>query len=410
VADAEALAAYGRSLARYLSPDLKVRVQRGAVMLGTRVAGRWTALVRLVQPSPTFQVMTVKSRLGARWGEVDLRGAPDQVGPVLAAELRQLWENRWRAAAGTLSAEDEPPEAAHLAPGSGARGVRHRVGPDLFVVEDTFTEGPCPAASLDEWHRLRARWWIASPMSWSASDIPRERPLVVWAAEQCSERLLLAWTAAMLQPPGEPALWHAQPERWHGRGRPRTVGVVPAPWILAVRPRRLDAAEVELLGEAWTAYSEGDPAAFLALVDDHSDSVVAGLGHLCHRLPHTRTGLTYWEHRMISYIRDHPGTRSAAAISEALLHSERTGRLDLSGEDVLWDWLAELSGAGILDLQGGGESWNSSLALTEVGAAVLEGKRSRLDVAGFDRWFGGTHLRYPAGPLWTWDGTVARLV
>ncbi len=42
--------------------------------------------------------------------------------------------------------------------------------------------------------------------------------------------------------------------------------------------------------------------------------------------------------------------------------------------------------------------------LKSTGAAVLDGLANRLDIAGFDRWFGGTRMHHPGGVVWGWTG------
>ena len=51
---------------------------------------------------------------------------------------------------------------------------------------------------------------------------------------------------------------------------------------------------------------------------------------------------------------------------------------------------------------------DGTIALTEYGMAVLEGRADWLEVRPIDRWIGGTHLRPPH--VWRWDADAATLI
>jgi hypothetical protein len=51
----------------------------------------------------------------------------------------------------------------------------------------------------------------------------------------------------------------------------------------------------------------------------------------------------------------------------------------------------------------------ATIALTEDGEAVKQGKADRIRLSGIDRWLGGVHLQ-GSGPMWRWDEGQARIV
>jgi hypothetical protein len=50
----------------------------------------------------------------------------------------------------------------------------------------------------------------------------------------------------------------------------------------------------------------------------------------------------------------------------------------------------------------GNGTLRGTIALTDVGRAVLAGRQDRVETCGIDRWLGGVHLQQ-GGPIWRWD-------
>ncbi|MEM6928563.1 MAG: hypothetical protein AAF602_16625 [Myxococcota bacterium] len=402
----QALERFGREVAESLAPpDLDVKIGREAVTLRVKSGRRWHDLVRLVDPTSDARVMTARLKVGARWRDVELRGTAREVGRVLAAPLRLLWERPWRHA---VEGADAP--VTHLVHGASGSDTMLRAGlAPLVVFADALVEGPCPSVglsdprSLQEWRAVRDAWWgrVDAWLRPADTDLTSVERLVVWAPYHCAARLMLAFCAAGVRPP---ELWLGWPTRSRSRV-PRSVGEVPPHWLLAVEPRPLDPTEHALLVDVWTAYTMGDPGRFFDLVHAHPDSLIGGLCDLRNRLPHPDTGLTAWETQLLNLLRGADSRRAGALVGRLFRLGARPGTRDLGGDLVVMRWLVELGQAGLVAMDGPGQMWNSSFRLTDLGAAVLAGREDRVALAGFDRWFGGTRMREA---LWTWDGRTVR--
>ncbi len=56
----------------------------------------------------------------------------------------------------------------------------------------------------------------------------------------------------------------------------------------------------------------------------------------------------------------------------------------------------------------GNGTLRGTIALTDVGRAVLAGRQDKVATCGIDRWLGGVHLQ-PGGSIWRWDQSSNRL-
>lgn len=235
-------------------------------------------------------------------------------------------------------------------------------------------------------------------------DVP-DRAVVFWCGESLQEQLSLCWLVHFLvRAHGSrvrmsvvhsfaPSTSPAATGGIGGHGGSTTTNLTP----------NLRSAACSL----WTAFSVGSPADFETCAFVHERHPLFGyLPTLTQRLPSLRTGLSVWERRLVGRLM--AGDETHVAVARAL-GSHRKSR-DLIGDRVLLDRLYELARAGLLAEHGEGKQLRGpSFAPTALGRRVFRGRANRVELAGFDRWFGGTRLRTPDGSMWWFDWRTRRV-
>ena len=71
---------------------LKIRSKGKTAVVGIEDAGEWVALLRLSNPSASFNVMSLDARHHTRWSPTHVRGVPQTIAAALSGPLRFLWE------------------------------------------------------------------------------------------------------------------------------------------------------------------------------------------------------------------------------------------------------------------------------------------------------------------------------
>ena len=287
---------------------------------------------------------------------------------------------------------------------------------------DVFTEGPCrfeaplePAA----WLRRRRAWWArgagdaAEPGDVAlveatdealAGDLARcadFEAVWVWTADDLGEQLFACWMASILSTAdGRPPVLHARPVA--RRSTFSAMRLTDPDALRAVAPRPIGTGELDAAGALWRAYVSESPADFARLALAGSVGPLADqLAHLLPRFPARLDGLTAWERRLLTRMRDHAGEVTARTIGNVLGQSmDETP--DHIGDGTLFDMLLELGKSGLLEVDGDGEAMRSTrFGITALGRDVLDGRANRVAEVGFDRWIGGTHLDAATGaPFW----------
>jgi hypothetical protein len=179
--------------------------------------------------------------------------------------------------------------------------------------------------------------------------------------------------------------------------------------LRAVTPRPVAAVELEAAAALWGAYVSESPADFARLALAGSVGPLADqVAYVLQRFPARHDGLTAWERRLLTRIRDHAGEGTARTIGHVLGES-MDGTPDHVGDGTLFDFLLELGEAGLLEVEGDGTAMRSTrFEITALGRDVLGGGANRVAEAGFERWIGGTHLDASSGGAFWWfeDGRV----
>jgi hypothetical protein len=309
----------------------------------------------------------------------------------------------------------------HFILGQSASGSLRQGYRDACVatVSDWLSDGRCRFGEADDLARfLRARhaWWAETAgedslrACWSGPEHIREleaaadgiQEAVLWLADGATERLTACWLAATL--PRSVALEAAVPAKVRPDMAFQTIGMVPSEIMANTDLRAIAAPERQELAAAWQAFIEPGPERFFALVEEAAPaSLLAGLVELKNRFPARPDGLDHWERMLLEEIAANPGRRATYAIARVLVSS----RMDGSSEHSLLDTISEFAGAGLLhphDADIGAMSALGEYRVTPLGEQILAGRRNRVDVTGFDRWFGGTHLSSASDDMWWRDG------
>ena len=163
---------------------------------------------------------------------------------------------------------------------------------------------------------------------------------------------------------------------------------------------------------AWNAFRSPDPRAVASRVMMDMPELpflrTSLIRHL-EQFPSTRNGLSRSEQQALEAIADGAGTVRDAYAS----HQRREDPIWL-GDDTFADYLDALAaGASPLVALGDGAggtpgAMERTVALTDAGRAVLEGREDRVRLNGIDRWLGGVHLQ-GSEAAWRWDVAHRRL-
>jgi hypothetical protein len=270
----------------------------------------------------------------------------------------------------------------------------------VLVWNDLFAEGPLapvePAADL---RALRARFWAAKGAGVEAAlaaEMARRdgvfaeamaagRHVVIWLEHDLLDQLQLVHILATIV-----ALRHG-----YGNvelivvgevvGHPdfRGLGELQPHELEALWPKRvpLRPEAAELGARAWAAAAAPDPSALKTLLDADTSALpllAPALRRWLEELPDA-AGLALSERRILELLADGPRTRHELFLAHMELET-----VLFNGDAWFFDRIA---GLGPLVERAG-----DRVEITDLGRRVLAGKRDRVEVAGLDRWLGGTHL------------------
>lgn len=297
-----------------------------------------------------------------------------------------------------------------------------RVPGEFLVWRDALLDGPAPngLASRADWEERAARnatdWGISrdaylqGALSFFARlDAGDPEEVVLWFEEDLFCQLPLCH----LMPRAKKCApeWSVIcPERPLGTHSPDELRI-----HFAAR-RRPPPAREALAERAWAAYSASDPRGLEALVqEDLAAWPLLKRGLLAHlaRFPSTVNGLGALEAAAMAALRE--GPLAFPALFKRLQPTPLFRTYGIGDAQVasLVDGLSS-SPSPLLALTSPARRddvlervMTSTVTLTRVGEAVLNGSRDHTQLNPPDRWLGGVHLA-PGKPLWRWDG--AKLV
>lgn len=193
------------------------------------------------------------------------------------------------------------------------------------------------------------------------------------------------------------------------------LGELRAEELLSLFPTRVavEDAHYDLGSRAWQVFRAADPLILDAFVRGDTSALPflapALLRHL-EEYPWTRDGLSRTERRILSLLQH--GPMDIWKMFPAL-HEDETAFYIADGS--YWSIAEALATAQpplvSMDItsRAPGRLPAGTMALTDVGRAVLGGHVDRISVCGFDRWFGGVHLTAP-DRVARWDHAQGRIV
>lgn len=292
------------------------------------------------------------------------------------------------------------------------------IGGEVLCWRDVLHDGPVPAGlSLAELSAVRARY-IAGTGDGDSEAIARDFAARDAALDGCAAHdEVVLWFEHDLYD----QLQLLQVLDWFAANGPVRLSLVcGAEYLGPSTPARLAERFVErspvttdqlaLAAAAWAAFRSPDPRAIPALLEDDTlelpylaDALVRHL----EQFPSTVNGLSRSEHQGLQVI-----ANGAATLKDAYLASHH------ALEDPIWlgdTWFARYmddlaAGDRPLVTLGPGAHGDMArtIALTDDGRAVIDGREDHVRMNGIDRWLGGVHLH--GHDPWRWDEAAHVLV
>jgi hypothetical protein len=320
------------------------------------------------------------------------------------------------------------PPGLHVLLGDSAGGIFTRVffaRDRLLIDHDVLSCGPTPPCTdLVAWKKLRHDWWNQIVPGQAGDQPPSRFDLVqnarrlaeadrvhVWAATGVSEQLFVTFVVHLMQLVGGDTskLAMIQFEQADGR-RVHSLGeldedqmrAAPDPVALSV-----DGAQQYL--NAWAALTSPHPADLASFARDHAEAnrwLKLALQLMSRRYPDKRSGLSYWDHALLSRVK---GRGPAASHIIGFTMAETFEQGDSVGDWYLFGRLLRMGDPRhpkpLVTLSGDQMSIRQTEAvLTPFGEAVLAGTESNYPANPIDDWAAGVRLSSAQGQLWFSDG------
>jgi hypothetical protein len=167
--------------------------------------------------------------------------------------------------------------------------------------------------------------------------------------------------------------------------------------------RSIEAREAEALGRLWQALTDADPSNLCEVAPlIEATSLRQALPCLAWRYPNADTGIAFWDHALLANVKAH-GPRTPYVLGHTL--AGPGWDVDPVGDGWLFWRLRRMAapslGLPLIVLSGDPSSYRTcTVAITEAGVRVLDGRASALTFRDIDEWVGGTHLRSRDGGVW----------
>jgi hypothetical protein len=320
--------------------------------------------------------------------------------------------------------------ALHIVLGDNAAQVFRRVfkpNESPLVDQDVLSCGPTPATyDLAAWQNIRERFWrnhvpqaelehVPSPFNLvaNAQRLKEDTPIHVWAGTSLSEQLFIAFVVHLADAVGADARRISLVQFEHLRGsEARVMGVGELQDSqLADHPEPVGLSD-EVLTDyriAWAAMTSADPALLENFTNDRPNAnrwLAQAMPLMMRRFPDKATGLGYWDHVLLSKVREH-APKTAKIIASTLVN-------DLTDPDLTGDWylFGRLLRLGdeklprpLVSLVGDEPGMESLRAwLTPFGEAVLDGRESNYPTNPIEDYAAGVKLSSTDGTLWFRSG------
>jgi hypothetical protein len=176
--------------------------------------------------------------------------------------------------------------------------------------------------------------------------------------------------------------------------------------------RPVTTSQTNVARRAWAAFTSPEPTAFAQLLTDDTRALRFLDGAVRRQLqeyPAVSNGLPRTEREILTILETSGPMRPDDLFSAEQRREERV----YMGDASFW-WRVEALGAGphplvSLDVAPRVDHLpDGKVAITPVGRDILAGKKDWIDLAGFDRWLGGVHLKTP-GLIWRWSEESGQL-
>lgn len=320
------------------------------------------------------------------------------------------------------------PPGLHLVLGDSAGGIFTRVffaRDRLLIDQDVLSCGPTPPCTdLTTWNKLRHDYWssfvpghigehVHSRFNLldNAERLKEAERVHIWAATGVSEQLFIAFVVQLMKLiGGDVERLALMPIEKVGGKRVVALGELDEPQFREhPAPEILNVDVIQHYLNAWTALTSTDPEDLINFARDHADANIwlkLAMRLMSRRFPDKRTGLTYWDHALLSRIK-----KRGPAVSHVIGYtmSETFEFGDLVGDWYLFGRILKLGSKDnpqpLLELSGDLQSIrNTEAVLTPFGAAVLKGEASNYPANPIDDWAAGVKLSSAEGRLWFNDG------
>jgi hypothetical protein len=320
------------------------------------------------------------------------------------------------------------PPGLHVLLGDSAGGIFTRVffaRDRLLIDQDVLSCGPTPPCTdLAAWIKLRHDYWnnvvpghqgehVLSRFNLvdNAQRLKDAERIHVWAATGVSEQLFVAFVVHLAQLVGAD-LGKLALVQFEMLGKQRVIGMGEldeAQMRAAPEPVEMTTDSAQQYLNAWHALTQPDPTELAGFAREHPESnrwLKLALQLMTRRFPDRRTGLSYWDHALLSRV----ATRGPA-VSHILgfTMAETFDQGDLVGDWYLFGRLLRLGSAAnrkpLLMLTGDQLSIRHTEAtLTGFGEEELASKAANYPENPIDDWAAGTQLVSRRGQLWFNDG------
>ncbi len=313
----------------------------------------------------------------------------------------------------------------HITDGESVAGTLREVGipGDVSVYGDLMYEGPAPAGLTPEaWRDARARFLSEAGYTTledarrylracedALSSFGRYEQVVIWLDHRLSDQLILIrvldWFSR--QNLGGVELGLIVVGHYPGIDHFTGLGELTADRLASLADTRMTVtdAQFRLARAAWDAFTSADPTAMERFRERNTSVLpfVAGAfrRHL-EQFPSVDGGLSRTQRQALSILREQgtlPGRRLFSAVQrleEQLFMADSSFYRIMKTLSTGRRPLVQMSGSG-------------TVALTETGRDVIEGRADHIALNGIDEWLGGVHLKGERA-VWRWDRTSARLV
>ena len=320
------------------------------------------------------------------------------------------------------------PPGLHIVLGDVAGGIFTRVffaRDRLLIDQDVLSCGPTPTRTdLAAWTKQRHEFWTSFVPGNAGEHVHSRFNLIdnakrladaervhIWAGTGVSEQLFVAFVVFLVKLVG------GDPERialvqFETVGKKRVIALSEldeTQFREAPDPRAMTVDETQIYLNAWDALTSPEPAVLAGFAREHGEAnrwLKLAMQLMTRRFPDRRSGLTYWDHELLSRVKTRgPGVSQVIGFTMA----ETFDQGDLVGDWFLFGRLVKMAGPQnarpLITLSGDSLSIRSTEAeLTPFGDDVLKGSASNFPANPIEDWAAGVKLSSAEGSLWFNDG------